>query len=336
MKKVDGYTLNDTTLMVMVDGTAYTVPRDSKVWKKCVDAVRAGNGDVIVKLLTAPTTLPKEISDNEVTIEDGVVKFMGRPVFSKLAERILDIAHNDLDPKPYSRFLSNLQRNPNQNSVEQLYGFLEKYSFAITDDGHFLAYKVVNSDLTDKYTGTTQHSVGSKVSMPRQAVSTNPNDTCSPGLHVGAWEYAGIGGWYHNDGDRVLLVKVNPADVCRVPNDHDMKKIAVCEYEVVKEIMEPVNELAEQTPRPETTQWEEWKLAICDGKWLDADAFEDEEWNREEIKLFYKKEEVLNLYYGDSVEVLDDGDVLLETEDGTKRFKLHKIHAMMVRVGYDV
>lgn len=341
MSKIDGYTIGNSFMTVIVDGTVNTVPRDSRIWQQCVDAVRHKDADKLVQLLTTTNTLPKEISDHEVEIVDDEVFFMGRKITGKLAERIVELRDMGLDPLPYSRFLSHLKRNPNSNSVEQLYEFLDRYSFGITEDGHFLAYKVVDKELRDKHTGSIFNSPGVRVEMPREQVSTDVNEACGPGLHVGAWEYSGINGAHFQHGDRVVMVKVNPADVCRVPRDESYRKIAVCAYEVVKEITQPVNEL-EETEK--VLDWSDWMVFITTESAHGNDApnkicmvptFEEVVRDADvvDVKLFYNKDDGLHFYTGDGFQVLPDGDIMLDSIYGIKRFKLNKIETMMFRVG---
>ncbi len=40
-------------------------------------------------------------------------------------------------------------------------------------------------------------------------------------------------GWYHSQGDNVILVKVNPRDIVAVPKDHQAQKMRVSRYEVI-------------------------------------------------------------------------------------------------------
>jgi hypothetical protein len=107
---------------------------------------------------------------------------------------------------------------------------------SVTEDGCFLAYKTVNSDYTDKYSGTVDNTPGTKPDrMKRSQVDDNPRNHCSKGYHVGALGYAGPGGWYNSPNDIVLICKVNPADVVSVPDDHSCQKMRCCYYEPVGE-----------------------------------------------------------------------------------------------------
>ena len=84
-------------------------------------------------------------------------------------------------------------------------------------------------EFTDWHGGSTQIRLGSPVSMPRSSCDSNPNNTCSSGLHVGAPGYVkGFGG---GGGDTVFLATlVNPMNVVAVPSDYSYMKMRCCEY----------------------------------------------------------------------------------------------------------
>ena len=60
----------------------------------------------------------------------------------------------------------------------------------ITPEGNFLAYKGVNQDFTDKYSGKFDNSVGQTLEMRRNNVCDDVNVGCSAGFHAGSYEYA--------------------------------------------------------------------------------------------------------------------------------------------------
>jgi len=95
-----------------------------------------------------------------------------------------------------------------------------------------LAYKAVKRDFTDKYSGKMNNSVGEMVSMPRFRVDDNCDIGCSQGLHVGAIDYVKS---YGSAGDKIVICKIDPADVVSVPLDSGHQKLRCCKYEVVGE-----------------------------------------------------------------------------------------------------
>ena len=134
---------------------------------------------------------------------------------------------------PMVRFMENLMQNPSKRSVDQVYGFLEKNSLPITEDGYFLAYKKVRTDYLDIYTGTVDNSIGQVVQMDRNLVDDNPESHCSTGLHFCSESYLnGFGG----GGDPVMILKINPADVVSIPTDYNGAKGRCMRYEVVAQV----------------------------------------------------------------------------------------------------
>ena len=139
---------------------------------------------------------------------------------------------------PMLNFLDNMNDNPSDKAIVELFDFMQNKHLPITDDGHFLAYKAVSPDFKDIYTGNIDNSVGNEVSIERSKVDSNRDKHCSAGLHVGAIDYVksygGIDLDEDNDGgNQIVICKVNPADVVSVPSDAKFQKLRTCRYEVV-------------------------------------------------------------------------------------------------------
>ena len=126
--------------------------------------------------------------------------------------------------------------NPSKTAVDELYLFLEACELPITEDGHFIAYKIVKNDYKDIYSGTLDNSIGKTVSMPRNAVDDDRNRTCSAGLHFCSKDYLSHYGSGSRSNDRCILVKINPADVVSIPADYNNAKGRTWQYTVVGEV----------------------------------------------------------------------------------------------------
>ena len=100
----------------------------------------------------------------------------------------------------------------------------------LTPEGNFLAYKGVNEDFTDKYSGKFDNSVGNVLEMRRNGVCDDANMGCSSGFHAGSYEYAK---GYASGGGNLLVVEINPADVVSVPHDCNCQKLRTSKYKVV-------------------------------------------------------------------------------------------------------
>jgi len=143
-----------------------------------------------------------------------------------------------------------------------LFGFLEHNGHPITDKGYFLAYKAVkvarkydaetgeevvsirydentgerieetlNQSMTFKPYHSGAHGmtvkVGEPITMPREECDSDPEVTCSAGLHVGSMEYVHDFGY---SSGVILEVLVSPRNVVAVPTDYNNTKMRTCEY----------------------------------------------------------------------------------------------------------
>ena len=82
------------------------------------------------------------------------------------------------------------------------------------------------------------NSPGKIVEMARNEVDDNMHNTCSTGLHFCSKEYLDHFGKVR-DGkkkDRVVILKINPADVVSIPADYNSTKGRACRYEVIGEL----------------------------------------------------------------------------------------------------
>lgn len=158
--------------------------------------------------------------DVQIEIPDGLEK------------RIFSMMNEGTDGQDrLLNFADRLMANPSHRAVKELYGFLEHNDIDITDDGRFYAWKKVRSNYFDIHSNTMDNSPGKVLSVPRNMVDEDPNTTCSYGLHVCAKHYLGYFG--NGSGNRILKVKVDPADVVAVPKDYNNAKMRCCGYEVL-------------------------------------------------------------------------------------------------------
>ena len=67
--------------------------------------------------------------------------------------------------------------------------------------------------------------------MERNEVDDNRDRTCSTGLHFCSQDYLD-----HFGGQRIMIVKINPADVVSIPSDYNDSKGRATGYEVVGEL----------------------------------------------------------------------------------------------------
>lgn len=140
------------------------------------------------------------------------------------------MATNGEDPTSLFRFHERLSKNPSWRSVQQLFQFLNHANIPFTKDGCFLAYKSVRSDYKDVHSGSWDNKPGAVNEMPRNQISDDPQQACHEGFHVGALSYA-----RDFSGSKMVVCKVDPADVVCVPYDSSQEKMRVCKYKVIGE-----------------------------------------------------------------------------------------------------
>lgn len=196
-------------------------------------AIIEGDMDKAVELASVKTFM-KSITGGLVEVSEVGVTYGGQPITGYLASKLTQFFKEGLPVAHYCRFLSNLMSNPSRTSVEELYLFLESADLPVTEDGCFMAYKAVRADFKDKHSGKFDNSPGKVLQMPRNQVDDVRDRTCSYGFHAAAYQYAKdfLGGY----GDRMVAVKINPADVVSVPSDYQNQKLRTCRYEVMFEI----------------------------------------------------------------------------------------------------
>lgn len=270
------------SLTAVVDGVSVSANSTHPNWAKIVDAAKARRWASLPKLCEVGKAI-KAWAKGRAEIRDGQVVYNGEVVHNTLTNRILDMISGGFDAKPMLRFLENLMLNPSADSRNELYGFLEYGKLPITDDGCFLAYRVVDKDFMSKHPNPdgsrNRNMVGDEVSMDRGQVDNDRNRTCSSGLHFCALEYAPKYGAYGTD--RLMIVKINPMDVVSIPVDYNNTKGRCCRYEVVMEYKGEWEKSAFDSPvyssdggeyEPEEDEWEDWDE---EDEWDDDDDSTD-------------------------------------------------------------
>ena len=226
---VDGvYSINIHGNMVIVDEDH---PNYVEI-ANCLETATEDELEVMTNVKQAKEAYVVRSGDGRATVADGVVMFDGEPVHNVITNRIQDHMRANVPFDNLLRFLENVEDNPSSTSREELYDFLENTGLPITEDGCFLAWKGVDSEFMDKWSGEYDNSPGKSPEMPRRNVDDNRDRGCSHGLHVGAPKYAKD---YAGTG-RVILVKVNPKDAVSVPKDSSCQKLRCCTYEVLREV----------------------------------------------------------------------------------------------------
>lgn len=224
------YIITPEGITVVSNGQSYTLSSTHGNYNDVLDAIRNGEPEsVVIELLNPKVALTRYLGD-KFEVGENTVKFNGEEVHGTLVRRIIDCHRDGLPTEPLLKFFENLEANPSFRARQELYDFLAHRNMPITPDGCFLAYKSVRPDFTDHHTGKFSNRVGSVLEMERRKVDDDRDNGCSYGFHAGSLEYATTFG---SDDRKVLIVKINPADVVSVPTDCECQKLRTCRYEVV-------------------------------------------------------------------------------------------------------
>ena len=226
------YIIQGSNVTVVINSKPHTVAKTHVSYQKVVDAIIDNDWDT-VKNIIDPVKVVLNYGAGNISIKGDKLFWKGEPFAGVMATRMISMLEEGFSIEPMVLFMHNLLKNPSKRSVDELYGFLEKNNLPITPDGHFLAYKKVRRDFLDIHSGTMDNSPGTVVEMERYKVDDNKDQTCSTGLHFCGMSYLDhFGG---ND-SRVVIVKIDPADVVSIPSDYNGAKGRACRYEVIGEL----------------------------------------------------------------------------------------------------
>ena len=215
--------------------TVWNATKDHKHFNDIIQALIESRFDDAIEFISIKAAVQKYVK-GDVRIEGGSLFYQGIDLRSGLVTRIIDSMQNGEDFEFYLPFLENLLENPSEKAVQRLFDFLVANDIEITEDGHFIAWKMVRSTYKDCHSNTFDNSPGQYVKMPRSRVNDNDEQTCSTGLHVCSKGYIGSG-FGHGDG-RIVSCKVHPRDVVSIPVDYNDSKMRVCGYLVLDDVTE--------------------------------------------------------------------------------------------------
>lgn len=226
------YIIQGKNIITVIDNVSHTINPSHISYNKILDAIKSNDWDQVKELIDSRNAVTK-FADGNVTIQNDQLFWKGEILHSSLATKILAMFRDGFTIEPMVNFMINLMQNPSHRAVNELYSFLEATTLPITSDGHFLAYKNVRADYKDIYTGKFDNSIGKMVSMERNQVDDNRDQTCSKGLHFCSESYLPS---YNNANGHTMIVKINPKDVVSIPSDYNNAKGRCCQYEVVGEL----------------------------------------------------------------------------------------------------
>ena len=224
------FLIQGNNIVVVIGNKSHTVSKTHLTYQKVLEAIKAQDWD-LVKDIIEPKKVVLNYGKGNVSVHGEELFWKGKPLHNAMSSRMIQMLQDGFPIEPMVNFMENLYNNPSKRAVDELYGFLEKSQLPITPDGHFLAYKKVRENYFDVHSGTMDNSVGKIVEMARNEVDDNKDRTCSAGLH-----FCSLGYLSHFGGEKIMIVKINPADVVSIPSDYNDTKGRACRYEVIGEL----------------------------------------------------------------------------------------------------
>lgn len=220
------YHLHNGTLVLQYDGKVETIKEGDTRFNAIVEAIKNDELDKIPNLVEHD--LFSDLAGFEYDKDTDKLTYEGKELPQGLRKKVLGLVDQGMPIDRFVKFVQKLHENPSFRARKMLYAFLEHNGHPLTEDGNFIAYRGCTHDFKDRRTGRFDNSVGSVCKMDRADVDDDPNNTCSHGLHVAAYDYA------YNWGAKTLIVEVNPKDVVAVPVDYNGTKMRVCEFKVLE------------------------------------------------------------------------------------------------------
>jgi hypothetical protein len=188
----------------------------------------------IFSLIDPKFSVQKHISGMFDIDDNGMILIDGISIPQGISDRIVAGVKLGEPINHIIRLWNNIMDNPDPRTRRDLYAYLVHNEHPITPDGCFIAYrgvkKLPDGRLVDKNTGKFDNSPGKTVTMKREDCDSNPNVTCSRGLHGASWTYA----YNTYGGDVIINIKVNPKDVVAFPVDYHERKFRCCQFCVLE------------------------------------------------------------------------------------------------------
>ena len=228
------WTMGQNYINIIDEGQTFVANNSHPNFEKARQAIFDGEIEKALNLINVKRGV-ENYTQGKIRIENEEVFYGDLKIDTGLTKRIIEAMSDGKEFKFLVNFFENLMLNPSRRAVHELFGFLQHNDIELTEDGHFLAWKRVNSGYMDMYSGTIDNSPGKIVEIDRNQVDEDSSRTCSAGLHVAAKSYLP-----HYGGGRgvIIQVKVHPRDVVSIPVDYNNAKMRCARYEVLEDVTE--------------------------------------------------------------------------------------------------
>lgn len=234
------YIITKNNIVIVKDDEPLIISRDNPNFPLIAKALEAEEYSKAYDLINIKKTIERFVNGKIEIKEDGTAYYNGNIPITNMSEiaDIIDMVSRGEREKAAetSRFLERVMKNPSNNVVNRIYDFCKHNDVSIDDNGYIICFKRVNGDYTDCYSQTFDNSPGNIVSVTRNQVDEDPDKTCSYGLHVCSKSYLQ---YYY--GDRIIRVRVDPADIVAIPRDYNDSKVRCCEYYVIDDVTDTID-----------------------------------------------------------------------------------------------
>lgn len=236
--------ITEHVLVVVRDGSPQSIDKTNRNFNRILQAIRAEDKEEVYRLMDFKGTIEEILLSHVRVDEEGRVFIRGKETHNKLAQKVKELLYSgDVGAiDKLAQFQNKLALNTSFSIGKYLYEFISHSCIDIDDDGDILAYKVVGPDYLDLYSKTMDNSPGKTLQVDRSEVDDDMTNECSYGLHACASGYLQSYGNGINGKDRIVKVKINPADVVACPKDYSHMKLRTCRYEVLEDVTEQVRE----------------------------------------------------------------------------------------------
>lgn len=230
--EIPAHFVSTDVVTVAIDGKIHTFDRTHPNYESVRDAVVGQDWEAVSENADYQKKFKKLTFGFFEINEYGEIFHQGQPLEDNdFSDTIISLHEKDIKPAALLKFIERLKENPSLTSIESAVRFIKNNRLPIDSAGFLLTYKKIKSNYTDCHTGTIDNSIGQVVAMKRDDVTLNPSQTCASGLHVCSKSYLS-----HFGGDRIVVCKVDPADIVSVPHDYNNAKMRVMRYEVIHEL----------------------------------------------------------------------------------------------------
>jgi hypothetical protein len=226
-----------TSVWVRANGKDHTIDSTHPNFARIQKLLEARNFTDILPLMDVRQTVKDWLVKNpRFALVSDRISLDGEPFSDVVTQKVLSMIDAGVAPNPLFNFLLKVRQNPSKTAQSELLLFWLAAGQSLHEDGDIIGYKSVRGNYLDIHSGTVMNTVGKLVEMPRHQVDDNRDKTCSTGYHVAAFNYASTwNGTIDGIKNRLMVIKVNPADIVSIPADHNNEKCRTCKYVVVAE-----------------------------------------------------------------------------------------------------